>query len=177
MLLCGAIYIVPFFSVFMCDRYIAPCVPFIAVAVVAFSDVSHKLIHPKFKKLSVMASFLIALIGLFSIGATHDYLAWNRARWAALRYLTSTIGVSPRDVDGGYEFNGFYLYDRNTDTADRADSRTRSWWWVSDDKYQIAFGPVIGYAVVKEYSYHRWLPPDKQKVLILRRSQPEGIWP
>ena len=39
------------------------------------------------------------------VAATHDYLAWNRTRWMATRTLIEA-GVLPRQIDGGYEFNG-----------------------------------------------------------------------
>ena len=49
--------------------------------------------------------------GILTIGATHDYLSWNRVRWQALHNLMQEPQISPNDIDGGFEFNGWYLYD------------------------------------------------------------------
>jgi hypothetical protein len=37
--------------------------------------------------------------------------------------------VKPKDIDGGFEFNGWYLFDTFTKTN----------WWVVNDTYLIAF--------------------------------------
>jgi hypothetical protein len=61
-------------------------------------------------------------------------------------------GVSPRQIDGGYEFNGWYLagpfYRRVPN---------KSPWWVDDDEYIIASGPLGGYREVRRFAFRRWL--------------------
>jgi hypothetical protein len=106
------------------------------------------------------------LYGAFSISGTHDYLAWNRARWQALNNLETEQRVRPDDIDGGFEFNGWYLYDPNY----RA-SPGKSWYWVARDDFMIAFGPVPGFSEMKRYNFQRWLPPGKGSILILRRTK------
>ena len=63
--------------------------------------------------MSRMCLGLVASYGLFSVASTDDYFAWNRARWQALTYLLDEVRVSPMEVCGGFEFNGWYNYDPN----------------------------------------------------------------
>jgi hypothetical protein len=82
-----------------------------------------------------------------------------------LRNLIDSGSAKAEEIDGGYEFNGFYLYD-----SSYRKSPGKSWWWVRGDTYQIAFGDVPGYRAIKEYSYHHWMPPHIGKVVVLQRD-------
>jgi hypothetical protein len=99
---------------------------------------------------------------------TRDYLAWNRLRWVALNELTQYRRVPPADIDGGFEFNGLYLYDPAWN--DVGTNEGRSWWWVKGDTYQVSFGPIAEYNAVREYTYYRWLPPGSQRIMVLRKD-------
>jgi hypothetical protein len=106
---------------------------------------------------------LVGLYGLFSVAATHDYLSWNRARWAALDRLTDA-NVSYLDIDGGFEFNGRYAYSsRGGPISDK------SLWPVERKKYLLSFGPVTGYEIFARYPYERWMPWETGQVFVLRR--------
>jgi hypothetical protein len=108
---------------------------------------------------------IISLYGALTIGVTHDYLEWNRVRWEALRNLMQEEQISPNRIDGGFEFNGWYLYDPK--------KRPRDSWWVDKDDYVVSFGPLSGYEEVKQYTFRRWLPFRKDQILILYRSPDE----
>ncbi len=110
-----------------------------------------------------IALVTILLYGIFSTGATHDYFSWNRARWQALNDLTKELKISPRDIDGGYEFNGFYLYDSNYKPSSGKD------WWVIGNDYIISFGPMNGYKEVGQYKFQRWIPFGQGDVFVLRK--------
>ena len=113
---------------------------------------------------------LVLLIGLavFSAGETYNYMSWNRARWTALHYLTDEQRVSPEKIDGGPAFDGYYLFDNTYNWQE--DPHRKSWWWVKDDEWLVAFGPVEGYRVVKEYGYNRWLGASSGSIYILQRT-------
>jgi len=113
---------------------------------------------------SYFALIILLLICLFTIGATHDYLSWNRARWKALTYLTQERNISYKNIDGGFEFNGWYNYDPEYEP-----SANKSRWWVENDDYVVSFGPMPGYEEVRKYSYQRWIPFRRDNILILRR--------
>jgi hypothetical protein len=72
-------------------------------------------------------------------------------------------------IDGGYEFNGMLLYDP------KYQGRTgKSGWWVLDDEYMIASGPLPGYQEYRRYPFDRWLPFPDPSVFVLHRSASGG---
>jgi len=141
------------------DRYFLPFAPLVCtLAVVAAGNLPASVAGDR------AGIVVLVVLGLFSIGATHDYLAWNRARWAALNELTAT-GVDAKRIDGGYEFNGWFNYD-----PDYVMTKAKSWWWVTDDEYVIASGPIPGYRVEKRFPFVRWLLADSGYVVTLHRD-------
>jgi hypothetical protein len=83
-------------------------------------------------------------------------------------------GVSPKEIDGGFEFNGLYLFDPHFDTTKAFVENIRtpdshSWWWVRNDTYLVSFGPVPGYSLVREYDFPNWLPPRQGRIVLQRR--------
>jgi 4-amino-4-deoxy-L-arabinose transferase-like glycosyltransferase len=143
------------------DRYIIPLLPTLLIIIVA----QDKPEEPKPAKGMYRTSTVIMfLFAVFSICGTHDFLSWNKARWSALHYLTDEQGISPHSIDGGFEFNGWHLYGIVDQPKDR-----RSWWWVDDDEYLIAFGDIKHYDEIKKFKYKRWLPPDSARIYALKR--------
>jgi 4-amino-4-deoxy-L-arabinose transferase-like glycosyltransferase len=111
------------------------------------------------------AAVVLILFGGFSVAATRDYFSWNRARWTALERLVAH-GVPPSEIDGGFEFNGWFTYDPTY----RRDP-TKSWWWVVDDRYVVAFGPLAGYREVDREPFWRLVPPGAGAVVVLERDR------
>jgi len=118
------------------------------------------------KPLLYTALFIIVLQMYFCIGATHDYLEWNRSRWQAINDLQAQ-GIDYQQIDCGLECNCFYGY---TDISFQTDHPRKSWWWVRDDKYVITFGEVNGFQLHKEYNFNYWLPPATGKICVLKRN-------
>lgn len=150
------------------DRYFIPLAPVIC-ALTAYTlkeKAGPSTLPVAGRRLALAAIFFY---GLFSVTQTSNYFSWNRARWEALSYLMTEEHVGPGRIDGGFEFNGYYLYD---DTMMRLeeDKTKKSWWWVKDDEYLISFGPVDGYTVEREYPYRRLLSAKAGKIFILRRQ-------
>jgi hypothetical protein len=147
------------------DRYLLIVVPFAIAAVSASAEV-----RPSRTSLG-----LAVVLAWYAIAGTHDYLAWNRARYAGLAALTDA-GVSPRAIDGGMEFNAWHLAaELGTWPSDAQAHRgqaptTKSWWWVVDDRFVASFRPLPGYAGQRSLPYRRWLVPGTGRVVILERS-------
>jgi hypothetical protein len=114
---------------------------------------------------TVAAALLFLLYGLFSVAGTRDCLEWNRVKWKALEDLTQVEKISPREIDGGFEFNGLHTYDPKTCPTDPR------LWMKDDTPYVLAFGPIPGYEEWKRYPYRRLLPPREDHILILRRAK------
>lgn len=113
----------------------------------------------------VALAWIVSVTG-FGVAATYDYFAWNRARWDAIRHAES-IGAAADKLDGGFEFNGFYGYE----TRARDAAPGKSWWWVKDDKYIVAFSLVPGYESAATFPIRGCLPRTPARIHLLRRQQ------
>jgi hypothetical protein len=165
LLLGVVVYLLPCFITRFCDRYLIFVVPLLAASIASISSAPPGFSRATKAVSRLAASALLAASGLFAVLGTSDYLAWNRVRWEALHDLIESGSAKAEEIDGGYEFNGLYLYDPSY-----PDSPGKSWWWVRGDKYQIAFGDVPGYRTIKQYNYNHWMPPHVGKVVVLQRD-------
>jgi hypothetical protein len=105
------------------------------------------------------------LIGAFGIAATHDYLEWNRARWAATSALVDQQGISPTQIDGGFEFNNLWPNRQLLEQGGGDDTIGRI-----DVPYKIALGPMPDHEIVRRIPCRAWLPHAVREVLVLRRN-------
>ena len=151
-------YFTPLMLVSMYDRYFIPVLPLTLLFLVSISAA-----RPVRRYRAVTATILCVLTAIFAVLGAHDYMAWNRARWTAITDLQKAGIAGPANLDGGFEFNGLFSYDRYVQSADK------SWWWVNKDDYQITFGPIEGLKIIKQYAYETWLPPAKRFILVLSK--------
>jgi hypothetical protein len=166
-LLSGVIYLLPLIVAGFYDRYLIAVIPlFAAGAACAYGCVPQPY-RQKIGSLRSLGVAVVVAISVFAIGATRDYLAWNRLRWDALRHLMEERGVAASNIDGGFEFGGLYL---SGSENYQNDDPAKSWWWIQEATYQIAFGNVAGYKVIKEYTYLNWITPRVGKVLVLQKN-------
>jgi 4-amino-4-deoxy-L-arabinose transferase-like glycosyltransferase len=163
LLLIILIYIFYSFSIALVDffdRYLIFLIPLLMVIAISISDRLQIRIG-----ITRFISILILIIyTIFTVGATHDYISWNRARWNALHYLTNELHIPYEDIDGGFEFNGWYGYDPKYQPQ-----FGKSWWWVKNDNYIISFGHIPNYTEIKRYPYKRYIPPGNAYIFILKK--------
>ncbi|MBI5505632.1 MAG: glycosyltransferase family 39 protein, partial [Deltaproteobacteria bacterium] len=120
------------------DRYLIAIAPLGLAAAVAA--------RPRWRS-SIASGSLTALMALFSIAGTHDWMEWNRARWDLLQSLEAR-GVQATSIDGGMEYNAERLAARlRTSPSDAAvrpgqPPSVKSWWWVVDDEWIVSFGTL-----------------------------------
>jgi hypothetical protein len=159
-LLCAIVYLaLIFLSDGFTDRYLIPVTAFLA-AFIATSPGGRGFKMARTQKLA--AILLIAGLGVFAVVGTRDYLEWNRTRWRALQALLAQKDVKPKDVDGGFEFNGWNGFD-NIGTTQPQD-------WATNATYVIAFGEIEGYDTVASYRYQNWIPPCEGRIVVLKRK-------
>jgi hypothetical protein len=145
------------------DRYLLYLIPFSAVIFWSLGLAAQK--PSRFLRTATLA--ILAVFAVYDIAATHDYLAWNRARWDLLRHITEVHQISPNRIDGGYEFNGWYFYSKGYTSPPG-----KSWWYVKDDEYVVSFGPIPGYHLAEMESFTRLIPPGLDSVFVLCRDSP-----
>jgi hypothetical protein len=146
------------------DRYLLPIIPLALVLLATAAGRAGPGPMPAWR--TGLAAVFLIVMGGFSVAGMHDYLAWNRARWAALHHLTDDLRVPPTNIDGGYEFNGSMERERGYQPP-----AGKSWWFVHGDEYLAASGPVEGYQEIARYPVEgKILPVGVTQVVILRRT-------
>jgi len=159
----GIIYFTPFALVGFYDRYLLPLMMLIPLAAIALKiEKTH--LH------TILSSILLLLMASFSIAATHDYLAWNRTRWVVLQNLVVEKNIPTSQIDGGFEFGGWYnFHEIEVEIAPR-----KSWWWVEDDLYVLAFNPLPEYETIEVYESHTLLKKKVQLFLLTKKCGQEA---
>ncbi|MDJ0648654.1 MAG: glycosyltransferase family 39 protein [Xenococcaceae cyanobacterium MO_188.B19] len=161
------IYFLPLGLSFFFDRYLLLFLPLLMSIILCFlGDINQFKIENKTFYLSLIA---ILIIGGFTIASTHDYLSWNRIRWQAINQVMQEKEIAPNYIDGGFEFNGWYLYNPEQNIYQKR-KRKEVWWWVEQDNYVISFSPIEGYDVSKQYLLKNWLPFKTDKILVLEKK-------
>lgn len=166
------------------DRYLILLLPVLMMLVsILISNLSNKRLN--FGVIILSLSILL-FYGGYTVTATHDYLGWNRVRWQALNQLVqdTKVKVPPEQIDGGFEFNGWYLGNR-LETCNpkyktepkpvNADWDTFVCLWGDTNhqfnyKYTIGFKAQPGYIIDKQYSFRRWLPLRDDTLYLLQKD-------
>jgi hypothetical protein len=147
---------VPFF-----DRYLTAVLPALAVLglVVAGRPISS--ISRAQRSASAVA---FSVLALFALLGTRDYMERHRTRNVLLAQLLSD-GISPRHIDGGFEFSGLHNFD--SDRTHFLRNRRR---WVYDDEFLLTYAPAHeGYVALRSLEYRRLLPPGREQIYLLHR--------
>ncbi|MBP8032942.1 MAG: hypothetical protein KAZ71_00010 [Bacteroidia bacterium] len=112
--------------------------------------------------------FFLLFIPLFwfSFAATHDYLALNKARMKATDYLVKKKNVSPKNIDGGFEFNGWHA----EDTKNYIASHKGRWWFVENDDYIVSPLEKAGYSVERAFGFSSWMSFKFDEILVLKKQ-------
>ena len=116
----------------------------------------------------------LAAIGWFGVAGLHDQFSWNEARWALVGDARAR-GVSHRNLEAGYEVNGWLAGEpaaRQT-SAESCIGPCHCYvpdWSCQDASYRVGMNSLAGYEVLRSRKPSYWLasgPP-----LILERRQP-----
>jgi hypothetical protein len=137
------------------DRYTVVLIPWALVLWWGASTSKHGVIVKPRAGLLLLALFLIA-----DVAATHDYLAWQRARWSAVEYL-SQHGAQPAQIRAGFEVDQYGPWAEPL--AARADQVSPF--------YLVAISPIPGHRTLHAVPVNRWLPFTASQVLVLRPDE------
>ncbi len=155
------------------DRYFLPVMPAIILLLLK---------QPSLQRSAYLRLHYIVLIPLFvfSLVAQRDYFAYAGTRWTAGQWLVSQ-GVKYEQMDGGFEWNGWWLYDKAvSETPPPAERQYTN----HSPQLNIPFAPDAlidpiwrlevsagdSYQTIKRFSYTSWLDGGSQRyVLVLAR--------
>ena len=187
----GIILPLPFIGIRSTDRYLIPCLTFFAAGIVSLPATLSGATSGFSKPLRYATFALLGAFGIFSVVGTRDYLAWHRVSSEASRDLMATSHVPAQSIDGGTEFN--FLHPAQASPKEILDAvkkleRKRPQYFFTDElrkqyglliglgwrpssaEYVVAFGPVKGYGVIREYAYDNWMPPRVQNIVVLQKQ-------
>jgi len=154
----GALLVHSFF-----DRYLIPCLPLIPVILIrlAFQQPVQVVFH---KRVFVSSAVIVlSVFAFYCIAGTHDYFAWNRAKWQAIESVLKS-GVEPINLDAGLEFNSWSTYTLQKPLPPySSDCPPHNNLWL------IATGPLKGFEVWRKYPFKRWLLPITEDVFLLHK--------
>lgn len=143
------IYVSPFLLVGIYDRYLICLIPFVLVLLMQKENIIKIL---KFKTLSFV---FVAILAIFSLFATHDYISWNRVRWQVLGDLQKT-GIPITQIQGGAEFSTWNMFDE----------KDLKWYKKITGEYKLTFSPLENHHVISTHKYSRWMPGEDKLYLI-----------
>jgi hypothetical protein len=107
----------------------------------------------------VTAIVSAAALGWFSIAGLHDHFRWNDARWNLAQYAFGN-GVSPANLAGGFEVNGWLNYDNFQRNHGQMSLNCRvdyDDFFCLDATYRIGMNPIRGYQELKQEQPRYWL--------------------
>lgn len=157
-LLGAGIYLFPICYRWYFVRYLLPLLVLALPFVLTFSPQKDW----KSPWLGYVAAGILALGMVFSIGATRDYLNWNRSRWEAYDWLREE-GVPRTSIDGGFEVNEWTR--QNDPEIPNPDDQL---FYIPSREHMITFNPVAGYEVLRVFPYQRTFPLGQDSILVLR---------
>lgn len=124
----------------------------------------------------------LAASGFIAAAFCHDCLAWNEVRWQLGRDAVVTKGIPPADIEGGFEWNGWY--ERNDpawapvprrpivkgDPASLALPFSRWLFPKVTGRYALAYSPPSNSIIVTSVPYSTWLPPAQKEFYLVRQK-------
>jgi hypothetical protein len=152
------------------DRYLLPVLPpLIVLSLLAIRDI--RLSTP------LLAAGLAAFM-LFSMAATHDWLAFNRQRWELGEKLVAE-GVALEQIDAGMEWDGWHLYERSLaccPTPRTPPGPDRPFWTeiiaqATDSTWAVSSSPIDGYTIRERHTYDVWLRREPGVLHVLERDE------
>jgi hypothetical protein len=154
------------------DRYLLPLVPLtIALALWALRGV--RIVLP-------LGWIVVAVLALFSVAGTRDYLVFMHAVWA-MGDEALAAGVPLDRLDAGSGWDGYHLYEYGLEHRIRSRTPKGGPWWVyfyapaTDSAYVVSGKPLPGHRVIRERPYSSWLQREPTNLYLLHR---DGVpWP
>lgn len=116
-----------------------------------------------------------AVLWVIGIVCQQDYLAWNAARWNALAALQRDHAAPLEQINGGYEFNGWFHSDVYAEESRRTGQKIfgPQGWWIRGDEYRVSLRPNDHFEVIGTEPYFSWLGWERREVLLLKRTEPD----
>lgn len=116
-----------------------------------------------------------AVFLVYSLTGMNDCLHWNLARWTAGRRAVAR-GVAPGEVDGGFEWLGWYEFESALPRAIAAGQGRDLWAWtrVTPKRYRLSFTPLPESRVVDRVPYRIPWQGERGNIYVLEPAVPDA---
>ena len=151
------IYLIPLCFNYTNDRYLLFLLPFFIVSYCKYSECNFNLF---------LFTLTFCPILFFSVASNYDYFRINDAKWNALNTLTNKKLVLPQNIDGGFEFNGWYL----SESINYDPSHEERWWWIANDEYILSPYMKRGYFIEEKIPFKNMISYPFDELYILKRE-------
>lgn len=147
---------------FYFDRYALIAFPFLIL-----------MLFPTSKNISIPGPFkiisttLLGIFILFSIGATHDYLSWNRARWKAANFAHQKLQLAPANINGGFEYKKWFNIEFNRPLGYQGLAN----WDDPREQYIISHTELCQLNTVKSFPYRKYFPPQTDSIFLVQKEK------
>ena len=148
-----AVFYGPFF-----DRYLLPQLPFLLLLICSVPAARGELTRGGVAVAGALLAFSLA----FSVGATHDYLAWQRVRWDCIEHLDER-GIERSAIRAGFEVDN---YPPPANGLFRRREKAR---------WTLALSPAPRHDVRERLPVDTWLPFSLDELLLLERHPKHGV--
>jgi len=146
---------------FLFDRYYFILLPFLMLILFP----KKPFVTSKWIKIPSVLAF--GVLVSFSIGATKDYLEWNRQKWKVIDYAINDLGIQETQLNGGFEYNGWHGNNFNKPLI----WESIDWWLAKNKNYHLAFTELCGYETIKTISYQKIIPPFQESIFLLKKKE------
>ena len=151
------IYLIPLCFNYTNDRYLLLLLPFFIVSYFKYCETEFNL---------YLFISLFSPIFFFSVASNYDYFRINDAKWSALNELTNKKLVLPQNIDGGFEFNGWYL----SESINYDPSHEGRWWWIANEEYILSPKKRKGFKIETRIPFKNIISYPFDELYVLKRE-------
>ncbi|HET6314757.1 MAG TPA: glycosyltransferase family 39 protein [Chloroflexia bacterium] len=156
-----------FLPTMLFDRYFLPMFPLLIFAALRYLQRSAP--SPPWWRWALLVPF-----ALFSLIGMRDLFEFYDLRWERAEALVARSGVAHRNIDAGYEWVGWHLFDEAEPLVRQSGDYSnmivpgRA---ALDPVYRFSNMPIEGYEQVDSLAYRYWLAGGlERRLLLLKRS-------
>jgi hypothetical protein len=147
---------------FYFDRYSLIAFPFLILTLFPQNEDT-----PLPLALKTLGFITLSSIILFSIGATHDYLSWNRARWEAANYAHQKLQLKPTQINGGFEYKKWFGINFNRPIGYQGMED----WNDPREQYIISHSEQCLFETIESFTFNRYFPPKRDTIYLLKKEE------
>ena len=150
----GVLYTLALLAFDSFDRYIIMLIPVLIIALIKSigKDFSYS-----------VSAIILCVFAIYGISQTQFYMNWNNTRWKLADEVLIEMKLEPKNIDAGYEWNGWHDYWRASKEGPEPIPNNNPWWILglftdNTEDIVVSQSAMEGYSVIKEEKVRGWNP-------------------